>query len=209
MRAFVKILVLFTSALLVSTARGAVITLSYTEYFDYNIAGIVGHPSATWSATFNASLAPGNPFPSQPLSVNQDFVLSALATTGAPSLIWQAGNISGAGPASFTLGGTSYLVFPFLPLFPSCSLPCSEVASHPNQAANFANPAVSFFATTPDNYVGVAAVPEPSSELALGLALIVLAMGLKTRNFAGARGQALFVYRLHEGSRPITSARIE
>jgi hypothetical protein len=161
------------SALALTAMRlpAATITLSYTEFFDYSITGIVGHPDATWSATFDPSLEPENPFASTPSSVNQDFILSGLTASGAPSLIWAAGDISGAGPASFELGGTSYVVLPFFPLFPSCSLPCSEVANHPGQATELSNPAASFFASTPDTFTGFATVPEPSTAILFGIAL--------------------------------------
>jgi hypothetical protein len=172
------ILFLFTVMLSVFPLRGASITVSYTEYFDYSIGGIVGHPSAIWSATFDASLTPSNPFPSTPSSVNMDFILSGLSTNHAPSLIWQGGNISGAGPANFTLQGTSYLVFPFLPLFPSCSLPCSAVATHPNQATNIALPDTSFFASSPDNYVAVAAVTPPLPGVPEPGTLLLIVCGL-------------------------------
>ena len=155
---------------------GTEITLSYTEFFDYSLPEILGHPSATWSATFDSSTQPATPFAGTPSSVNQDFILSGLITTSAPELIWATGDISGASPASFELSGTSYLVAPFLPLFPSCTLPCSELANHPNQVVIPS----SLFDTTPDTYTGVSAIPEPASYLLIGMGLAGLA-GIRSK----------------------------
>jgi hypothetical protein len=153
------------------------ITVTYTQYFDYSLPGIVGVPSATWSATFDPSLQPQNPFPSTPLSVNQDFVLSGLSTTGSPGFIWESGDIAGASPANFSLGGTSYVSFPFFPLFALCSLPCSETATHADQALGPAGPTDFVFDQTPDSYAAVAAgaptaVPELAPRWMFGIALV-------------------------------------
>ena len=188
MRFCIQSLWLVNLALSTSLLLASPITVSYTQYFDYNLAGIVGNPSATWTATFDPALEPTNPFPSNRSSVNTDFILAGLSTTGAPGLLWQGGDISGAAPASFTFQGVDFLVAPCFPLFPSCSLPCSAVATHPDQA--FRGFTQSFFDLTPDRYVGVEATPEPVSRSTLGLGLLLLAAAVTARRQDRVGGMA-------------------
>jgi hypothetical protein len=180
-----RIIALFTVLASPSVLPGSPITFSYIQHFDFNIPGIVGHPSAIWTAIFDASLKPSDPFQDAPSSVNQDFVLSGLMTSGrGPELIWGFGGIEGAGPAAFKLGGSNYLGLPFFPLFPvpPCLLPCSATATHPDQTISPIDPTVSFFTSTPDSYVAVAAsVPEPSFGFIVALGLTTLALVLKRR----------------------------
>ena len=164
-------------AMLPGSSMAGIVTMTFTQFFDYQGIGISGKPSATWTGTFDLATHPTYAFSGDPV-VNSDFLTNHLSFQGTPALAinvtWSGDTVTQIIGPGVKVGSTSLVPFGYYYVaFPSgySGMPTDAIwlaAVPPSTVRN---------ATTSQLNITTASttVPEPSTFaafLAIGVVLI-------------------------------------